>query len=83
MVQCRYTVQVVWQPVLVDFCDPDEHVAGLPSSHLAPWESHHHMAEAVLDPPLINTKAACVERLGHAWFMICAKLQIGLSLMEV
>lgn len=76
-------MKVVWQPVLVDFSDPDEHMAGLPGSYPGPWESHYHMPEAVLDPPLINTKAACVERLGHAWSTLHAKLQIGLSSMEV
>lgn len=83
MVQHRCTVQVVWQPVLVDFCHPDKHVARLPGSWPKPWESHHHVPEAVLDPPLINTKAACVERLGHAWSMLHTELHIGLSLMEV
>lgn len=76
MAQPRYTVQVVWQPVLVDFCDPEEHMAG-------PRESHHHMPEAVLEPPLINTKAACAERLRHTWSMLHTKFQICLGLMEV
>lgn len=52
-------------PVLVDFCDPDKNMAGLPALHLGPLESHHHMAEAVLDDSLLNTKAAYVERSEH------------------
>jgi len=69
--------------VSVDFCDPDESVVGLPGSHPQPQEGQHHTAEAVLDPPPINTKAARVKRLGHAPSMLQTKLQIGFCLMEV
>lgn len=54
-------------PVLVEFCDPDKHMAGLPALHLGPLESPYHIAEAVLGHSVINTKVACVETSGHEW----------------